>query len=329
MEEPDSETSWWLCAYYTYLDSWKAADRADEDEATERAVGSLQDTVSGFLERQHNFGTLKYRMDNASTESGSIFPPRSVSSALSDLALGVPIDDLEPAMRRATSLPEGPGEAKGALMDLEDFVESQVSRGNLERSQARPERWPELMASLWHIQEPTGWPLYSAPALDYLRKRGKVAPLEPAHDYAEYAGFMRWLSEQIGGDMLSLEHLLSALEEGEIEVPESEGCFRRSMERAAELEREGMADRALAMYERALSLRPRTPEALRRKAAIYEGRGLIMAAIGEMEALVEIEPRDLPAHRKLILLYKGQKMVREHNIEVRRFKALMEKKDRD
>ena len=250
-----------------------------------------------------------------------------MSSALSDLALGVPIDDLEPALRRAAALPEGPGEAKGALMDLEDFIQSEVSRGHLERSQARPERWPELMAALWHIQEPAGWPLFSAPALGYLRKRGKVAPQEPAHDYAEYAGFMRRLSERTGADMLSLEHLLSGLEGGEIEVPESEELFRRSLERAAELEEEGMTDRALAMYERALSLRPRTPEALRRKAEIYEGKGLSMAAIGEMEALVEIEPRDLPAHRKLILLYRAQKMVREHNIEVRRFKALMERKD--
>jgi tetratricopeptide (TPR) repeat protein len=327
MEEPDSETIWWRCAYYAYLDSERAADLADDDEATEQAVRALQDTVSGFLEGQHNFGTLKYRMDNASAESGSVFPPRSVSLALSDLALGVPIDDLEPALRRATQLPEGPGEAKGTLMDLEDFIQDEVSRGDLERSQARPERWPELMAALWHIQEPTGWPLFSATAMRYLSRRGEVAPIEPAHDYAEYAGFMRRLSEQTGADLVSLEHLLSGLEKGEIEVPGPEECFRGSLERGRELEAEGLVDRALAMYERALSLRPRTPEALRRKADIYEGKGLIMAAIGEMEALVEIEPEDLPAHRKLILLYKGQHMVREHNIEVRRFKAIREKKD--
>jgi DNA-binding SARP family transcriptional activator len=80
------------------------------------------------------------------------------------------------------------------------------------------------------------------------------------------------------------------------------------------------------MFERALSLRPRTPAALLHKADLYERKGLVMAAIAEMEALVEFEPRDLPAHRKLILLYKSQKMVHEHNIEVRRFKAIMEKK---
>ncbi len=327
MEEPDSETIWWRCAYYAYLDSWKRADLADEDEARERAIDTLQDTVGGFLEGALNFGTLKYRMDNVSTENGSTFPPRAVSSALSDLALGVPIDDLEPALRRAARLPEGPGEAKGTLMDLEDFIESEVSRGNLKRGQALPERWPELMACLWHIQEPSGWPLISAPALDYLKGRGEVVPLEPAHDYAEYAGFMRRLSELTGGDLIALEHLLSSLGEDEVVVPDAEECFRRSLERAKELEDEGAADQALAMYERALSLRPRTPDALRRKADIYEEKGLTMAAIGEMEALVEIEPRDLSAHRRLIVLYKAQNMVREHNIEVRRFKALREKRE--
>jgi hypothetical protein len=42
--------------------------------------------------------------------------------------------------------------------------------------------------------------------------------------------------------------------------------------------------------------------------------------------LVEIAPQDLPAHRKLVALYRSQRMIREHNIEVRRFRAIMEKK---
>jgi hypothetical protein len=37
-----------------------------------------------------------------------------------------------------------------------------------------------------------------------------------------------------------------------------------------------------------------------------------------------LEPLDLKAHRKLLALYKAQGMIREHNIEVRRFKALRE-----
>jgi tetratricopeptide (TPR) repeat protein len=325
MEQVDAEAAWWRCAYYGYLDSGRPEDLADEDEARERAVAALQDTVSGFLDGRLNFGTLKYRMDQASAENGWVFPTRSVSSILSDLALGVDVDDLEPALRRA-ALPEGPGEAKGELMDFEEFIESEVAKGGLKRSQARPERWPELTATLWHILEPSGWPLIAPMALSYLRKRGELEPLEPAHDYAEYAAFMRRLSETTGAGMATLEHLLSGLDEGIVDVPGAEACFERSLQRAGELEAEGRDDLALAMYERALSLRPRTPEALRRKADIYERKGLNMAAIGEMEVLVEMEPRDLPAHRKLIALYKARKMVREHNVEVRRFKAVMEKK---
>jgi hypothetical protein len=214
MEQVEAETAWWRCAYYGYLDSGRPEDLADEDAARERAVAALQDTVSGFLDGHLNFGTLKYRMDQASTENGWVFPTRSVSSILSDLALGVDVDDLEPALRRASALPEGPGEAKGQLMDFEEFIESEATKGGLKRPQARPERWPELMATLWHIQEPIGWPLIVPAALGYLRKRGEIEPLEPAHDYAEYAAFMRRLAEATGAGMASLEHLLSGLDEG-------------------------------------------------------------------------------------------------------------------
>jgi hypothetical protein len=51
-----------------------------------------------------------------------------------------------------------------------------------------------------------------------------------------------------------------------------------------------------------------------------------MAAIGELEALVEIEPEDREGHRMLVALYRSHNMVREHNIEVRRWKAMKEAK---
>ncbi|MGE5379277.1 MAG: tetratricopeptide repeat protein [Candidatus Saccharibacteria bacterium] len=323
--EIDPETVWWRCAYYAYLDSDQALDRADEENARAKAVEALADTVEGFLEGRLNFGTLKYRMDNASAESGSVFPPRSVCSVLSDLALGVPVDDLEAALRRAARLPEDLGEAKGALMDLEEAMEREVSKGHLKKAQARPERWAEVLACLWHIQDPQEWPFLDTAAMRYLREKGEVDPTDPIQGYAEYAGCLKRLTDRTGGDMSLLARLLAALGSGELQVPGAEECFERTMAGAREMDRAGQGDRALELYERALTLRPRTPEALMRKAALYEAKGLIMAAIGEMETLVEIAPNDLPAHRALITLYKSQKMVREHNIEVRRFRAVMGK----
>jgi tetratricopeptide (TPR) repeat protein len=323
--EVDEETAWWRCAYYAYLDSERALDLFEEDEACRHAAESLSGTVEGFLEGKLNFGTLKYRMDNVSAESGSVFPPRSVGSVLSDLALGVPIDDLEPALRKAALLPEDLGEAKGALMDFDDAMEGEVSRGHLKRPQARPERWADLMACLWHIQSPSDWPYLDLAALSYLREREEVDPTDPLQGYAEYAGYLKRLAERTGGDMVSLGHLLAAMGAGDLEVPSAQDCFEHTMARARMHDQEGSADQALVMYERALTLRPLTPEALMRKAELYEGKSLAMAAIGEMEVLVEMAPADLPAHRKLIALYKSQKMVREHNIEVRRFRAVMGK----
>lgn len=326
METVDRETAWWRCALYTYLDSERALDRADEDEARKAAAGALKDTVEGFLEGKWNFGTLKYRMDGASAESGYVFPPRAVSSTLSDIALGVPLDDLEPGLRRAAVLPEDPGAAKGALMDLEDLMERAVSGGSLVRAKARPERWVSLAACLWHIQDPRSWPLVSEGAMAYLRSRGEISDLEPAHDYAEYAAAMLRLSDLTGADMVSLEGLLEALEAGDIEVPEVDDCVQGNLRMAEACASEGRMDEALERFERALSLQPRLPEALRRKAELYEAKGLTMAAIGEMEALMELEPEDREGHRRLVALYRSQNMVREHNLEVRRWKALKEAK---
>jgi tetratricopeptide (TPR) repeat protein len=279
--------------------------------------------VDGFLEGRWNFGTLKYRMDQASAESGYAFPPRSVCSTLSDLALGVPLDDLEPGLRRAAELPEDPGAAKGSLMDLEEMIEGAVSAGDLERSKARPERWPELAACIWQVQDPWSWPLVSGGAMNFLRRRGEVSDLDPAHDYAEYTAAMRRLSEMTGADMPALEQLLEALEAG-LEVPGLEACLNENMGRAEECAADGRTDEALDRFERVLSLRPRTLDALRRKAELYELKGLTMAAIGELESLMEAEPGDREGHRKLVALYRARNMVREHNLEVRRWRALRE-----
>jgi tetratricopeptide (TPR) repeat protein len=321
----EEQAVWWRCALYTFLDSDLAQDYVEEDEARERGVKALSETVEGFLEGQHNFGTLKYRMDNTSVENGSLFPPRSVCAVLSDLALGVPVDDLEPALRNVARLPEGPGEAKGVLMDFSDLMEREVSRGHLKRGQAKEDRWVDLMACLWHIQDPVSWPLVNKEAQECLMTRGDIDPTDPVQRYAEYAAMIRRLADQTGAGMGTLEHLLAALGSGRLEVPEEGRCFESIMVRARSLDLQGQIDLALVMYERALSLRPRTPEALLRKSLLYESKGLIMAAIGELEALVEIAPSDVPAHRKLIALFKAQGMVREHNIEVRRFRAVMGK----
>ncbi|MDW5561736.1 MAG: tetratricopeptide repeat protein [Methanomassiliicoccus sp.] len=323
----DQGTAWWRCAYFAYLDSEQALDRMDEDEARRTAVRSLQDTVEGFLGGRWNFGTLKYRMDGASAESGLVFPPRSVTSTLSDLALGVPLDDLEPALRRAAALPDDPGAAKGSLMDLEEAMERAVSGGSLERSKARPERWPELAACLWHIQDPLSWPLANRQAMVFLRSRGEVSDLDPSHDYAEYAAAMLRLSETTGGSMTELEHLLEVLDEGALPVPDPASCLEANLRRAEECASQGRTDEALTRYERALALDPRLPHALRRKAELYESKGLIMAAIGELEILVEQTPEDRDAHRRLVTLYRAQNLVHEHNLEVRRWKALREARE--
>lgn len=321
MEEQDGAVTWWRCAYYQYRDSSMRWDHADDDEARDHAVAALQETVKEFVEGKWNLGTLKYRMDEASQASNFIFPGKNVSAILQDLAMGVPLEVLEPALRRAASLPGSPGEAKGALMDLEELVEREVSRGHLSRSHARGHRWAELLATLWYIQDPLSWPLASVVGMRCLRRQGEM---DSEGDYAEYASVMQRLSNSLGAGMMDTEHLLASLEDGDLHIPEAEECLQDYLRRAEDSAASGLTEEALELFERVLTLEPRTPMAMMRKAELYEGKGLLMAAIGEMETLVEMEPLDLKAHRKLLSLYKAQGMIHEHNVEVRRFKALRE-----
>ncbi len=321
MEEQDGTVKWWRCAYYQYLDGSMRWDHADDDEARDRAITTLQDTVKEFVEGKWNLGTLKYRMDEASQESGFIFPEKSVSAILQDLAMSVPLEVLEPALRRAASLPGSPGEAKGALMDLEELMEREVSRGHLSRSLTRGHRWAELLATLWHIQDPLSWPLVSMVGMRCLKRMGEM---ETEGDCAEYASIMQRLSNSMGAGMMETEHILTSLEDGDLHIPEAEVCYQDYLRRAEGSAASGLTEEALELFERALTLEPRTPMAMMRKAELYESKGLLMAAIGELETLVEMDPLDLKAHRKLLSLYKAQGMIREHNVEVRRFKALRE-----
>lgn len=311
------------CAYFVHVSTGLRDDRAGERTSWTSAADELRPTVSDFLERRVNFGTVKYRMDQAGTGSSFAFPSRSVSQVLSDLALGVPVDDLEPALRSAFALPEDLGEAKGRLLDFEAFAEEQVERGDLERPRARAERWPELLSTVWHIQDPGGWPVATSAASRFLTGNGLVDPLEPAQDYADLASVMRDISDALGLDFAALDLLLGSIQNGELALPEDGECAEAALAWAGSLDLAGQAEAAIEAYEMVLLIKPDTIRALERKAELYEAQGLLMLAIGEMEVLVEIRPRDLRHHRKLLALYHAQKMVREHNIEVRRFKALM------
>lgn len=310
------------CAYYAYEDSGKD-DHLDERQAWTEAINTLQSTIADFLEGRLNLGTVKYRMDNAAVQNAYAFPSRSVTQTMSDLALGVPVDDLERELRRAFRLPDDLGEAKGRMLDLENFTEGEVERGHLKRSQAGPERWPELLACLWHIQSPQDWPTVSTSARKYFVDENLLEPLEPAQDYADHASLMRELSDTLGVDFLTLEQLFGAISDNALEVQDPEVCYLTRLRKAKEMDLAGQVDGAIVEYEKALSLRPASPDVIRRKAELYESKGLMMMAIGEMESLIELEPKSLADHRKLLVLYKSQKMIKDYNREVLRYKELM------
>lgn len=305
-------------ALYRHRTEGGDLDHADEDEAVGAARREMGATMAQFLRGEVNFGTVKYRLDGAFERTGYAFPPREVIEALSELVLSVDVDDLAPAMRALGAMPEDLSEAKGRLLDAEEFVHREASKGRVKA--AMLERLAGVLLCLWHLQAPRGWPLRYPALLERLRREGLVGREDAVGDAVDYAAAVLSLAEAAGTDPAVLPRLLPLLDE---ELPTAEECLAGSREEGRRALQEGRWDAALGWWELASAFAPGDREALDGKTLAYQGKGLIMMAIAEAEALVELYPRDLAAHRRLLALYKGRRMVKDYNVEVRRFKALM------
>jgi tetratricopeptide (TPR) repeat protein len=309
------------CAYYAYQE--EARERfLDEDERTAQAIDALQPTIADYNDRKINFATVKYRMDNMFTQSDSAFPPRIIIQTLSDLALGLKVDDMERAMHHALLLPDDLEKGKGQMLDLEIFFEEQIALKRLRKEHMV--RIPRLMACFWHIQDPIAWPPMLDSIRSFLIKNHAFEPLDIIQDYSDYAGATVEIGDAINIDYYELEHVCSLLLKNELEVPSEEVCFNNSMAKAKMLDEIGKVEEAIDAYEHALALRPETTDALLRAGELYASRGQLMLAIAEIESLVELRPKSLSAHKKLLTLYHDAKRVKEFNEEVLRFQDLVQ-----
>lgn len=309
-------------ALFLYRSEGRYLDYQDLDEAVEGVVRDLGATVEDFLAGRINFATVKYRMDNAAPATQSEFPPREVLQALSELSLGVDVDDLASAMRSLVPAPEDLGEAKGAFLDAEAFLERQARNGHIKASAGLLDRTCQMLQCLWHAQQPGGWPPPLPALRRLLRARGMTTGAETVEDAVTVLLEAAALSEALGTGHRTVDHVAEVLLEG-TELPPTEVCVERSLERARALRAEGDLDASLLWFDTALVLAPGTREAVEAKIEIYEAKGMVMMAVAEAEALVDAHPRSLSAHRRLLALYKGKKMVKDYNREVRRFKDLM------
>jgi len=305
-------------ALYAHKAEGGDLDHEDEDAAVEAARRELGATMSDFLDGAVNFNTVKYRLDGAFSTTSGAFPTREVVEALSELVLSVDVDDLTPAMRSLGRAPEDLPEAKGRLLDAEEFVHREASKGTLKA--AYLDRLMAVLLCLWHLQAPGEWPLRYPALLDRLRREGLVGRTDPVDDTIDYAAAALRLAEATGADAAVLPRLLPLLDG---ELPPDAECVDGSRARAREAVGAGWWDGALGWWGLVLAFDPLDREALEGRIAAYEGKGLHMMAVAEAEALVELLPRDLAAHRLLLALYKGRGMIRDYNAEVRRFKALM------
>ena len=306
-------------ALYVYMMEGQDLDHADEDEKVKASLGHINRTLAEFMDGRINLATVKYRMDNEFVETECSFPPREVQDALREAVLGIDVDVISPAIRQLGAMPYDLAEAKGRLLDAEEFVHRQSSRGSVGRSFAGP--FSSLLMCLWHIQAPRMWPLRHGPLMERLQREGLIRRGDPAQDLVDYIASVLAMAEATGARHTDLARLLPLLDG---ELPTEDESISGSIGQGNASLEEGEQDRALRWFDLALAFRPHSAEAMHGRIAAYEGKGLYMMAIAEAEALVEMLPEDLMAHRRLLALYKGRKMIPDHNREVRRFKAIMD-----
>ncbi|KQM11997.1 hypothetical protein AOA80_04970 [Methanomassiliicoccales archaeon RumEn M1] len=306
-------------ALYVHLTEGRDLDHEDEDRAVSASLSHLGRTMAEFLGGKVNLATLKYRMDNAFVETGCSFPPREVVDAMREVVLNIDVDEISGLLRELSNMPEDLPDAKGRLLDAEEFIARQASRGTVERSLA--DEFLALMLFLWHLQAPGMWPMRHGPLMRRLQDEGLVGRGDPPQDLVDHIMAVRRLEELTGAGRYDLGRLLPLLDD---ELPPEEECVQGCIGRIKALVEAGSWDLALRWSDLLMAFRPRSADALYGRIAAYEGKGLHMMATAEAETLVELLPEDLTAHRRLLALYKEKRMVPDYNREVRRFKAIMD-----
>lgn len=306
-------------ALYVHLAKGGHLDHEDEDRMASESLTRLGRAMAEFLGGKINLATLKYRMDNAFVETECSFPPREAVDAMREAVLGIDVDVISPALAELGSMPEDLPAAKGQLLDAEEFVACQASKGSVDRSFV--DSFSALLMFLWHLQAPGMWPMLNDSLMKRLQSEGLVGRGDPPQDLTDHIAVVRRLEEATGAGRYDLGRLVPLLDDN---LPSEEDCVRDSVERIKALVEEGRWDLVLRWCDLLLAFRPRSKEALYGRMAAYEGKGLHMMAVAEAETLVELLPEDLAAHRRLLALYKEKRMVPDHNREVRRFKAIMD-----
>ena len=294
-------------AYYEYLTMFGESPH-------EIPSPELRSTISKFIDKKVNFATVKFKLDNSEDESYP-GPSQDASASMSWLVLNLDLDKLEIQMRTLMELPEDLNDAKGKLLDFEDYLGSYTSNAG---------SWPELAACFWHLQAPEEWPVVNSYSMKYLQKNGEIGRGDNVQNCIECIMTMNRLSDETGISSAALATLMYAIL-NDIFEPSEEDISGELLDYAETCDAAGDLESALMLYEILLHVEPKS-DLMIRKSEIYESKGLIMAAIGEAESAVELNPESMKCHKRLLSLYKSKKMVKEFNAEVKRYEPIWEKK---
>lgn len=294
-------------AYYEYVTMFGEAPH-------EVPAPELRSTISKFIEGKVNFATVKFKLNNPDDEYYPV-PTEDAAEAMSWLVLNLDLNKLEVQLRVLMELPEDLSDAKGKLLDFEEYLGNDTVKAGA---------WAELAACFWHLQAPEEWPAVTSACITYLQSKNEIDRGDQIQSCVEAIASMRRLSETTGITSAALATLMHALTNEVFTVTE-EGLTKELQEYAETCVAAGDLDLALKLYEILLHIQL-DAELMLKKSELYEAQDLLMAAIGEAESAVELKPESMKCHKRLLSLYKKKKMVREFNAEVKRYEPIWEKK---
>ncbi len=216
------------CAYYEYLNNGTYEEFEHMDISRTKAVDELAPTVIDFVEGKINLATLKYRSDDLSSKTAMLFPDREFSQHLRELVLGLPVEVVEPALRKAFQLPDDDKEAKGKMLEFSYFLDDMISQKKTKEENMNIPHVPELLSTMWHSQDPNVWPLVLPSTRHFLKEDGTLETYEPIADYFDYRTGVRLFSEEADVPAYQLDHVCHLLLNGRFDHSRRERLFRKS-----------------------------------------------------------------------------------------------------
>ena len=210
LEEMQADTAW--MARCQELDSQRL-----------KALREMRELIASYLQEETNTVEFSLTFQNKAAAEWEAFGLKGMNGAmfLNKLVRYI-VDEnrLAPKLRAALKAPQSPDEARNAMRALAAFLEEQIDKGAVTRSELQPARHAVFLSAWWHIQSPESWPVFFPTTIEAFEREGlfQLKDNLPA-SYLEFRQISQALRSALGLNAWQLEHLCAWLNSADKEAP--------------------------------------------------------------------------------------------------------------